>query len=158
MIGKASERDDTEKVRSTAMVEARGVEKSTQRAGYASTPCGAWTLHSPRRDGRRHGTLRLRQDDAPQLPLRPRRVRRGEVLIGGESISGMSDRKRTRFRAERMGFIFQTYNLIPVLSAVENVELPLLVAGARPKEARRRRWRPWRWLGSRSRLTSARTR
>src|SRR5919112_2029489 len=60
----------------------------------------------------------------------------GEVLIGGESISGMSDRKRTRFRAERMGFIFQTYNLIPVLSAVENVELPLLVAGATPKEAR----------------------
>ena len=60
----------------------------------------------------------------------------GEVLIGGESISGMSDRKRTRFRAEKMGFVFQTYNLIPVLSAVENVELPLLVAGARPKEAR----------------------
>src|ERR687893_2206758 len=53
----------------------------------------------------------------------------GEVLIGGKSISDMSDRKRTRFRAERMGFIFQTYNLIPVLSAVENVELPLLVAG-----------------------------
>src|SRR5215204_913133 len=60
----------------------------------------------------------------------------GEVLIGGESISGMSDRKRTRFRAQRMGFVFQTYNLIPVLSGVENVELPLLVAGARPKEAR----------------------
>jgi ABC-type lipoprotein export system ATPase subunit len=63
---------------------------------------------------------------------------RGEVLIGGESISGMSDRKRTRFRAERMGFVFQTYNLIPVLSAVENVELSLLVAGTKPKEARRR--------------------
>jgi ABC-type lipoprotein export system ATPase subunit len=63
---------------------------------------------------------------------------RGEVLIGGESIAGMSDRRRTRFRAERMGFIFQTYNLIPVLSAVENVELPLLVAGARPKETRAR--------------------
>jgi len=62
----------------------------------------------------------------------------GEVLVGGESISGMSDRKRTRFRAQKMGFIFQTYNLIPVLSAVENVELPLLVAGAKPKEARRR--------------------
>ena len=84
---------------------------------------------------------------------------RGEVLIGGESISGMSDRKRTRFRAERMGFIFQTYNLIPVLSAVENVELPLLVAGARPKEARATGdWRCWRWSGSPSRLTSARTR
>jgi ABC-type lipoprotein export system ATPase subunit len=62
----------------------------------------------------------------------------GEVLIGGESISGMSDRRRTRFRAKRMGFVFQTYNLIPVLSAVENVELPLLVAGAKPKEARER--------------------
>jgi putative ABC transport system ATP-binding protein len=61
---------------------------------------------------------------------------RGEVLVGGESISGMSDKKRTRLRAEKMGFIFQTYNLIPVLSAVENVELPLLVAGTRPKEAR----------------------
>jgi ABC-type lipoprotein export system ATPase subunit len=62
----------------------------------------------------------------------------GEVLVGGESISGMSDRRRTRFRAEKMGFIFQTYNLIPVLSGVENVELPLLVAGVRPKEARGR--------------------
>jgi ABC-type lipoprotein export system ATPase subunit len=63
---------------------------------------------------------------------------RGEVLIGGESVSGISDRRRTRLRAERMGFVFQTYNLIPVLSAVENVELPLLVAGERPKVARRR--------------------
>ena len=60
----------------------------------------------------------------------------GEVLIGGDSIGRMSDRRRTRFRAERMGFIFQTYNLIPVLSAVENIELPLLVAGAKPKSAR----------------------
>jgi len=61
----------------------------------------------------------------------------GEIFVAGESISGMSDRRRTRLRAERMGFIFQTYNLIPVLSGVENVELPLLVAGVRPKEARR---------------------
>ena len=60
----------------------------------------------------------------------------GEVYVDGESIRGMSDRKRTRFRAEKMGFIFQSYNLIPVLSAIENVELPLLVAGHRPKKAR----------------------
>jgi ABC-type lipoprotein export system ATPase subunit len=60
----------------------------------------------------------------------------GEVFVDGESIRGMSDRKRTRFRAEKMGFIFQSYNLIPVLSAIENVELPLLVAGHRPKKAR----------------------
>ena len=62
----------------------------------------------------------------------------GEVIVGGESISGMSDRRRTRFRAQKMGFIFQTYNLIPVLSGVENVELPLLVAGTSPKQANTR--------------------
>jgi putative ABC transport system ATP-binding protein len=60
----------------------------------------------------------------------------GEVYVDGESIRGMSDRRRTRFRAEKMGFIFQSYNLIPVLSAIENIELPLLVAGSKPKKAR----------------------
>jgi putative ABC transport system ATP-binding protein len=50
----------------------------------------------------------------------------------------MSDRERTNYRARRMGFIFQVYNLLPVLSAVENVELPLLVAGVSPKAARSR--------------------
>lgn len=62
----------------------------------------------------------------------------GEVYISGEPISRMSDRRRTRFRAEKMGFIFQSYNLMPVLSAVENVELPLLVAGVKPKQAHAR--------------------
>ena len=62
----------------------------------------------------------------------------GEVLIEGSALSGMSDRKRTDYRARRMGFVFQFYNLMPVLSSVENVELPLLVARVRPAEARRR--------------------
>ena len=62
----------------------------------------------------------------------------GEVLIAGEPIGSLSDRRRTRFRAEKMGFIFQSYNLMPVLSAVENVELPLPVAGAKPRDARRK--------------------
>ena len=70
----------------------------------------------------------------------------------------MSDRKRTRFRAEEMGFIFQTYNLIPVLSAVENVELPLLVAGVNPKEARRLAAAALETVGFPSRQESARTR
>ena len=50
----------------------------------------------------------------------------------------MSDRERTDYRARRMGFVFQFYNLMPVLTAVENVELPLLVARVSAKEARRR--------------------
>lgn len=62
----------------------------------------------------------------------------GEVLIEGTNIRQMSDRRRTAYRAERMGFVFQTYNLLPVITAVENVELPLLVSGVAPAEARRR--------------------
>jgi ABC-type lipoprotein export system ATPase subunit len=62
----------------------------------------------------------------------------GEVLIEGVALGAMSDRERTDYRARRMGFVFQFYNLMPVLTAVENVELPLLVARVPVKEARRR--------------------
>ena len=48
----------------------------------------------------------------------------------------MPDDKKTEFRARDMGFVFQTYNLLPVLTAAENVELPLIVSGTRPKVAR----------------------
>lgn len=62
----------------------------------------------------------------------------GDVLIEGVSLGAMSDKQRTRYRARRMGFIFQFYNLLSVLSAVENVEMPLLLAGVSSREARRR--------------------
>lgn len=62
----------------------------------------------------------------------------GSVLIEGVDINELSDNKKSEYRARRMGFIFQFYNLLPVLSAVENVELPLLVAGVRAKDARER--------------------
>ena len=62
----------------------------------------------------------------------------GEVLVEGEALSEMSDRRRTDHRARRMGFVFQFYNLMPVLTAVENVELPLLVSRVGAKDARRR--------------------
>jgi ABC-type lipoprotein export system ATPase subunit len=65
-------------------------------------------------------------------------VDRGEIVIEGTPLSAMSDAARTDYRARRMGFVFQFYNLLPVLTAVENVELPLLVARERPREARRR--------------------
>ena len=62
----------------------------------------------------------------------------GQIAIEGVSLSGMSDHERTDYRARRMGFVFQFYNLLPVLSAVENVELPLLVSGVRLRQARDR--------------------
>jgi ABC-type lipoprotein export system ATPase subunit len=62
----------------------------------------------------------------------------GDVVIEGTSLASMSDRARTDYRARRMGFVFQFYNLIPVLTAVENVELPLLVARESAADARRK--------------------
>jgi putative ABC transport system ATP-binding protein len=62
----------------------------------------------------------------------------GEVVIEEIPLSAMSDRERTDYRAQRMGFVFQFYNLMPVLTSVENVELPLLVARVHRHEARRR--------------------
>jgi putative ABC transport system ATP-binding protein len=60
----------------------------------------------------------------------------GDALIEGVSLGQMSDRERTDYRAAHMGFVFQFYNLMPVLTAVENVELPLLVSRVPGKEAR----------------------
>jgi len=65
-------------------------------------------------------------------------IDQGEIVVKGNLIPKMSDEQRTRFRAEEMGFIFQAFNLLPVLSVVENVELPLLVSGVKQSQARRR--------------------
>ena len=61
----------------------------------------------------------------------------GEVLIDGMALHQLPDDERSDYRARNMGFVFQLYNLLPVLSAVENVELPLLVSGVGSAEARR---------------------
>ncbi|MDQ3855171.1 MAG: ABC transporter ATP-binding protein [Chloroflexota bacterium] len=62
----------------------------------------------------------------------------GEILIAGRPLHTLSDAKRTQYRARSMGFIFQSFNLMAVLSAVENVELPLLVSGVSVDRARKR--------------------
>lgn len=60
---------------------------------------------------------------------------KGKVTIEGVGLATMSDDQKSEFRAKRMGFIFQAYNLLPVLTAQENVELPLLLAGVSESEA-----------------------
>ena len=62
----------------------------------------------------------------------------GEVRIQGISTTGMGDGALTRLRRNQVGFVFQFFNLLPTLSAVENVELSLLLQGERPKAARER--------------------
>jgi putative ABC transport system ATP-binding protein len=60
----------------------------------------------------------------------------GRVLVEGRDLFAMSDAERTEHRARSMGFVFQSFNLIPVFTALENVELPLLLVGTSPGAAR----------------------
>jgi putative ABC transport system ATP-binding protein len=65
-------------------------------------------------------------------------VTRGTVTLEGVDIHAMDDRKKSEYRARRTGFVFQSLNLLPVLSATENVEMPLLISGVAGREARTR--------------------
>ena len=62
----------------------------------------------------------------------------GSITVLGQELSGFSDKKMARWRSENVGYIFQTFNLIPVLTAFENVELPLLLTNLNKDERRRR--------------------
>ena len=62
----------------------------------------------------------------------------GDVIISGQLLRQMSDDKLSEYRAKSMGFVFQAYNLLPVITAQENVELPIILAGSSQKEARKK--------------------
>ncbi len=63
-------------------------------------------------------------------------ITRGKVTIEGTDLHALDDRDKSRYRARRTGFVFQSYNLLPVLSAVENVEMPMLISDRPAREAR----------------------
>ncbi len=63
---------------------------------------------------------------------------KGQILLEGRDMASLSGPQRTALRSRRMGFVFQSFNLLPVLTSLENVELPLLVQGVDPRGARRR--------------------
>jgi putative ABC transport system ATP-binding protein len=62
----------------------------------------------------------------------------GQVLLGGDDISGLADRALTRVRRDRVGFVFQSFNLVPTLTALQNIQLPLDLAGRKPDRERLR--------------------
>jgi len=62
----------------------------------------------------------------------------GNVFIQGDNLRDLTDNQRTTYRAKHMGFVFQDFNLLPMLSAVENVELPMLVSKTSSRKARSR--------------------
>jgi putative ABC transport system ATP-binding protein len=62
----------------------------------------------------------------------------GDIVVAGTNVSGLSESELAQFRSHNVGFIFQFYNLIPVLNAVENVELPLLLTHLSKAERRER--------------------
>ena len=65
-------------------------------------------------------------------------VDEGDIFIRGDNLRDLSDNERTSYRARHMGFVFQDFNLLPVLTAVENVELPMLVSKVPSRKARKR--------------------
>ncbi len=62
----------------------------------------------------------------------------GDILIRDKNLRDLSDSERTSYRAQNMGFIFQDFNLLPVLTAVENIELPMLISKVPARKARKR--------------------
>ena len=77
----------------------------------------------------------------------------GEVVVGGTSISRMKGRELAKWRSRHIGYIFQLYNLIPVLTALENVELPLLLVRMSPRERRERARRALEIVGLADRIS-----
>jgi putative ABC transport system ATP-binding protein len=63
------------------------------------------------------------------------RIDSGQVLLGGTDLTALSERDRTLLRRDRLGFVFQSFNLVPALTAAENIALPLTLAGKKPDPA-----------------------
>jgi putative ABC transport system ATP-binding protein len=62
----------------------------------------------------------------------------GEILFGGRSVAGLDEIRRTLIRRDALGFVFQNFNLVPVMTVAENVDYPLFIAGVPAAERRRR--------------------
>ncbi|MHC4391250.1 MAG: ABC transporter ATP-binding protein [Planctomycetota bacterium] len=122
-----------------ALIECRGLTRRFQRGEHTITPldgldldieAGAFlALMGPSGSGKTTLLNLLAGIDRPSA---------GSLKVSGENIAGLSRRALARWRGRSVGYIFQLYNLVPVLTAYENVELPLLLHEKRRKERHRR--------------------
>ena len=100
---------------------------------------GVSTADRARRDGRDHGPVGVGQEHAAApARARSRRRRRGTIALAGRRFEGLDDQELTLLRREAIGFVFQFFNLLPALTAEENVLLPALIAGRRDDAMRER--------------------
>ena len=135
----AQEAEVTSTAMSTAIVEARDVHKTYRSSGAAVHALRGVTLTVQRGEmvsvmgpsGCGKTTLLNTMAGLDEIDS-------GQIFIEGQEIQQLSDHAKTDYRARRMGFVFQFYNLLPVLTAIENVEMPLLLSGISTREARRR--------------------
>ena len=77
----------------------------------------------------------------------------GTITVGGVDLTGMSDAQRAKWRSNNIGFVFQTYNLLPVLTALQNVELPLLLTKLSGSERKKRAQTALRIVGLEDRMS-----
>ena len=85
-----------------------------------------------------HGAVGLGQVDADEPDRLPRHAEQGPYLLNGKQVSEMNDNELARIRNEEIGFVFQTFNLLPRATALHNVELPLVYAGVPAKDRQER--------------------
>lgn len=122
-----------------AMIQCRGLSKSYRKGSTVVTPLEALDLDVPKGEflalmgpsGSGKTTLLnlLSGIDSPSS---------GSLVVAGDEIAKLSRRRLTAWRAANVGYIFQLYHLVPVLTAFENVELPLLLSGLSKRDRRER--------------------
>jgi putative ABC transport system ATP-binding protein len=121
------------------VVRLRGVRK-TYRLGQHVIPAlrGVDLSVMPRRAAGADRAFRQRQDHDPE-PLRPdRRARQWRGALGGQAVQDLDEIGRTLLRRDALGFVFQSFNLVPVMTVAENVDYPLFLAGVPLPERRER--------------------
>jgi putative ABC transport system ATP-binding protein len=119
----------------SSLVEIRDVHKIYKRDSFDVPVLNGVSVHVPRGDFLAlMGPSGSGKTTLLNLIAGIDRPTRGQVIVDGKEISAFNETKLATWRAAHVGFIFQMYNLIPVLNAFENVELPLLLTHLKKKE------------------------